>query len=130
MAHALIHTHSTTALYWLWAAPFIFVDLTGKPDFIFKFKIQPFQHVGAREYGRIALVVLKNQLLVTAPLTWLKATYTPSVASPEALPGPLESLAVIVFNILCTEVGFYYVHRTLHRPGWYQRFHKQHHEYS
>ncbi|KAG8845024.1 hypothetical protein FRB96_002752 [Tulasnella sp. 330] len=46
------------------------------------------------------------------------------------LPGALETLGTWGFCLLCTEVGFFYVHRLFHTPGFYSRFHKKHHEYT
>lgn len=104
--------------------------MTGRPRALFKYKVQPFQRVGGKEYSKIALKVLQNQLTVTLPLALFKAAFTPSDARPETVPGPLKALGLIIFNVLCTEVGFYQVHSFLHSPWWYARFHKQHHEFT
>ncbi|KDN45271.1 sterol desaturase [Tilletiaria anomala UBC 951] len=120
----------TTVLYWAFAVLYAVVDLTSWPAAVFQYKVQPFQRVGFKEYGKIAVRVLWNQALVTLPLAYFKARLKPSDARVETLPGPLTSIAVIIFNILCTEIGFFYVHRFLHSPGYYQKYHKQHHEYT
>lgn len=120
----------TTAFYWLVAAFFAVVDLTGKPAFVFRYKVQPFSRVGAVEYAQIARKVFWNQLAVNIPVSIFLATFTPADASPETLPSTPIALFQIVLNVLVTEVGFFYVHRFLHRLGWYARFHKQHHTFT
>jgi fatty acid hydroxylase domain-containing protein 2 len=120
----------TTALYWAFAGLYAFVDLTARPHFLFKYKIQPFQRVSLKEYSKIALRVFQNQLTVTLPLAFVKAVLSPTDTRMETLPGPVTSVVIILFNVLCTEIGFFYVHRFLHSPGWYAKYHKQHHEFT
>ncbi|PWN47775.1 C-4 methylsterol oxidase [Violaceomyces palustris] len=121
---------STTAFYWFLSSLYAFVDLTGRPGWMFRYKVQPFSYVGPKEYLSISLVVLRNQFLVALPLIWLNYHTLDTPVESQALPGPWTTLFTILFDILCTEVGFYYIHRTLHSPSLYQLFHKQHHRYT
>ena len=46
---------------------------------------------------------------------------------------PLPSLVTVAWQLaafaLITDTSFYWIHRTLHRPFWFSRVHKQHHEF-
>lgn len=90
----------TTLLYWAFAGLFAFVDLTGRPRFLFKYKVQPFARVDARDYAKIAQVVIKNQLVVVLPLILAKGKIFPSAISPSKLQGPWETLGHIFFNVV------------------------------
>ncbi|WPH03972.1 Hypothetical protein R9X50_00685500 [Acrodontium crateriforme] len=121
----------TSVFYWVWAAVFAIPDLTGWPGWLFKYKTQPFVRVDGKQYARIAAIALRNQILVALPMQWLKSvTSAPNPVSPEALPSSLQTFATVVFDIACTEVGFYYIHRAFHSQLLYPLFHKQHHEFT
>ncbi|KAJ3010505.1 Chromosome 5 4 [Thoreauomyces humboldtii] len=117
----------TFVLYWAFASIFAFIDLTGKPDFLFKYKVQPFLRVDVKDYAKISLIVLRNQFFVSLPLAVLSAFYFPFKMHPDHLQGSLETVGHIIFNQLCLEVGFYFIHRLFHSKALYARYHKQHH---
>lgn len=96
-------------VYWTIAGLFAFVDLTGRPRFLFKYKVQPFQRVDGREYMHIAKVALRNFTVVVIPLVYVRATLTPARIDPATLEGPWATVGNLFFNLFCTELGFYFM---------------------
>lgn len=119
----------TSTFFWLWASIFALADLTSRPRWLFKYKTQPFTRVTGREYAWIALISLRNQVLVALPLAYISGLTIIHPVQPP-LPSVPVTLFTIAFNILCTEIGFYYVHRLFHTPSLYARFHKKHHTFT
>ncbi len=121
----------TSVFFWVWGGVFALADLTGRPAWLFRYKTQPFVRVPGREYAWVCLVSLRNQVLVALPLILAMTRLTPPrPVHPAALPGALQTFATVIFDTLCTEVGFYYIHRAFHSRALYTRFHKQHHEFT
>lgn len=81
--------------------------------------------------GKAVRVVLRNQLLGTLPA--LVVLYGALVLRGAPLAGPPDGWTTILWQlaviVLVEEVGFYAVHRTLHRKALFRRFHRIHHEF-
>ena len=90
----------STIVYYVGAALFAFIDLTGRPRFLFKYKVQPFQRVNGREYWDITKIVIRNQLFVVLPLVLIKGYLKPSKTHPRDLEGPWATLANLLFNVV------------------------------
>lgn len=121
----------TSIFLWAWSLVFAVPDLAGWPGWLFKYKTQPFVRVGITEYLNLAAITLRNQVFVALPLTWIVANVSPlKPVRSSALPGPIQTVATIIFDVLCTEVGFYYIHRSFHSKWLYSQFHKKHHEFT
>lgn len=121
----------TTVEYWLLAGLYFLVDMKGWFHSLQRYRIPR----KAPDYSQSLLIirnVLVNQSLVSIPcgyLTFLLAQLRGHMPVRE-LPS-LSRLAVdLLLLMACEEIGFYYVHRTLHRPFFYKRFHRVHHEWQ
>ncbi|KAG8968310.1 hypothetical protein FRC03_007967 [Tulasnella sp. 419] len=135
--HRQIHSWgtfiATTSSYWLLGILFMIADLTGRPKWLMKYKLQPWKKVSAKEYINICLVALRNQLLGASALSYIMGRWIApwrGMRTDAPLPGVFETLGTYVFCIMCMEAGFFYVHRLLHHPLFYTRIHKMHHEFT
>ncbi|KAG9006651.1 hypothetical protein FRB90_009800 [Tulasnella sp. 427] len=123
----------TTAVYWALGLLFMFADLTERPKWLLKYKVQPWKRVGPKEYAKICAIVLRNQIFVNIPLSVVMGKYIAPFRGMRTnlpLPGVLETVGTWWFCLWCTEIGFFYVHRLFHSPRFYATFHKKHHEYT
>ncbi|XP_048589247.1 fatty acid hydroxylase domain-containing protein 2 isoform X2 [Nematostella vectensis] len=127
-------TLETFFVFWFVNAFFLFIDITGRPKWALKYKIQDGQNmpVDKKKLIRAIKVVLFNQLVVGVGLT---AALIPvyrwrGCSIDENLP----SFHWVLFEIACftlvEEFGFYYSHRLAHHPKIYKYIHKQHHEWT
>lgn len=123
----------TTAVYWALGLVFMFADLTERPKWLLKYKVQPWKRVGPKEYTKICAIVLRNQIFVNIPLSIIMGKYIAPLRGMRTglpLPGVLETVGTWWFCLACTEIGFFYVHRLFHSPKFYAKVHKKHHEYT
>ncbi|KIO34507.1 hypothetical protein M407DRAFT_209691, partial [Tulasnella calospora MUT 4182] len=123
----------TTAVYWALGLVFMYADLTERPKWLLKYKVQPWKRVGPKEYFKICVIVLRNQICVGIPLSVIMGKYIAPFRGMRTglpLPGVLETVGTWCFCLVCTEIGFFYVHRLFHSPTFYAKVHKKHHEYT
>lgn len=113
----------------------MFIDLTGWPKCLSRYKVQPDSNPPAqvrRRIGPVILQVLFNQIAVGLPFTigafWLMSWR--GLAPIRELPKWYVAGADFVLCLCVEEAGFYYSHRLLHWPPMYQLIHRMHHEWT
>jgi sterol desaturase/sphingolipid hydroxylase (fatty acid hydroxylase superfamily) len=124
----------TFCVYWIVGAFYTFVDLTGKPSFLLKYKIQDNSNsypVTRRQLIRVIRQVIINQIFVGIPFC-LIGHYSLRWRGYEwgKLPTFQWVLLELSICILIEELVFYYSHRLLHNPRIYKYIHKKHHEWT
>uniref|UniRef100_A0A6E8VBI5 Fatty acid hydroxylase domain-containing protein n=1 Tax=Anopheles coluzzii TaxID=1518534 RepID=A0A6E8VBI5_ANOCL len=124
-------------LFWIVGLAFVTMDLTGRPQCLRRYKIQPGKNepLPWNRFKQLVLTVLRNQLLYGIPTSYLvfhsrKLWMADDIPPVRILP-PLCTIAQdLLVCILCWEIGYYYTHRLLHSRLLYRHFHKQHHEWG
>lgn len=120
--------------YWIFCAFFIALDMLPKTNFIRKYKVQPSTN-DPLEMDKLPSVikqVLFNQFcvqipfsIISHPVIYLFGTDDGDYIRPIPTAKRIV-LDLIVFEIT-REIAFYYIHRLLHHPRFYKKYHKMHH---
>lgn len=128
----------TTVEYWILCFVYYLLDTADCTAYLrHRFKILTKQPPTSPYQNKTRLIkvagnVLVNQTLISIPIGYL--TYYLGQIRGHMPMQELPSAYRIVFDLLmlvaCEEIGFYYVHRTLHHRLFYNRFHKVHHEWQ
>ncbi|CAN7999936.1 unnamed protein product, partial [Ixodes hexagonus] len=132
----------TFLVYWVVGGLYTIMDLTGKPSFLLRYKIQdnaPYP-VAGRRVAQVVLQVLFNQVVVGLPFGLLahKLLVLRGYDRGRELPTFHWVVCELTICILVEEACFYYSHRQgkldllwlLHHPRLYKHVHKQHHEWT
>jgi methylsterol monooxygenase len=119
--------------YWTLGSIYMFMDITGLPKFVRKYKVQPGvnEPIDTKKLFPALRQVLFNQMvglalaIVGYPLTKLRG-----IPAVHVLPTFQEVLFQLMVLIIVEEIGFYYAHRMFHHRFFYKRIHKKHHEWT
>ncbi|EDV92454.1 fatty acid hydroxylase domain-containing protein 2 [Drosophila grimshawi] len=129
----------TTAIiffvYWFYAAIFMLMDITNRPRFLRKYKIQPEQNDPldlSRLWAAVKVVVF-NLTVVNLITIWLLFELVlrhHNSQNIRELPSFGRIVRDFVAFVVLEEIMFYYVHRLLHHKAIYKYVHKKHHEWT
>ena len=122
--------------YFCYGGLFVLMDLTGRPKFMRKYKIQEKVNVPVYldQLKKLLPLVLFNEIIVTGAANWLAAQAHIYFHGPRTnilnTPGFLEAAAHFVFFALVSEVWTFYAHWAMHHKLLYKHIHKVHHEWT
>ncbi|XP_033125808.1 fatty acid hydroxylase domain-containing protein 2-like [Anneissia japonica] len=120
--------------FWALNAFFLFMDITGRPAFLRRYKIQEGKNdpVSRPQLMKALKVVLFNQFVVTSmySLLCMPIVQWRGDCILRELPTVHWVLVELAVFLIFEEIGFYYSHRMLHHPMFYKHIHKLHHEWT
>ncbi|KAH8272787.1 fatty acid hydroxylase domain-containing protein 2 [Drosophila bipectinata] len=123
------------SVYWIYAALFTLMDITNKPKFLRRYKIQPGQNepVDLKKLWNAVKVVIFNLTVVNVLTSWVvyELVYkTENSRDIRQLPTFKRTVRDLVVFVILEEIMFYYAHRLLHHKSIYKYVHKKHHEWT
>nr|XP_046266623.1 fatty acid hydroxylase domain-containing protein 2 isoform X1 [Scatophagus argus] len=123
-----------TLTFWMSNALLLIVDITGKPSFIARYRIQMDKNspVDPVKLRHALKTVLFNHVFISGPMVVIAYYVMSWIGNPcdPELPTFHRALMELAVFSMVEEIMFYYSHRLFHHPGLYKHFHKQHHEWT
>ncbi|CAO1395195.1 unnamed protein product [Diamesa serratosioi] len=124
----------TFLVYWMFGAIYTLMDITNKPAFLRRYKIQPETNepVETKRLIQVIMSVIFNQICVGIPFALVSyyAMKLRGISDIRELPKFHRVLLDLAVCILVEEFGFYYSHRLMHSKKIYKYIHKRHHEWT
>uniref|UniRef100_A0A2M4AIN1 Putative sterol desaturase n=1 Tax=Anopheles triannulatus TaxID=58253 RepID=A0A2M4AIN1_9DIPT len=124
----------TSCVYWTIGTLYTLADVTGRPVFLRRYKVQPGTNepVDPSRLRTVIWQVLANQIATGLPLVFGLYCLLPLQSRNDIrrLPTFLTALWQLAVCVLIEEPLFYYSHRLLHHGQLYRYIHKRHHEWT
>jgi len=122
-------------VFWTANALLLVVDLTGRPQFIAKYKVQQDKNVplDREKLKKVLRTVVFNNVVLNAvfALPMYRAQQRAGCSfSVEETPIWLTILVDLALFLIVQEVVFYYSHRLFHLPYIYPLVHRKHHQWT
>ena len=119
-------------LYWTWSLLFLAVDLTKKPNWLYRRKIllsRRSHPTPCQQFTAAARLVFVDQLVILLFYVLLCPFVRASMTTTSYV-GKLALIKFVLFAVMVHRVWFYYVHRLLHQPLLYRWIHCVHHRWT
>uniref|UniRef100_A0A8D0CEY3 Fatty acid hydroxylase domain containing 2 n=1 Tax=Salvator merianae TaxID=96440 RepID=A0A8D0CEY3_SALMN len=121
-------------VFWGFNGILMIADLTGKPNFITRYRIQLGKNDPVDREKLLSAVhtALFNHVFISLPMVMIMMVILRRTGEPCSLQLPTFHWFLFELTIftLLEEILFYYSHRLVHHPLLYKRIHKKHHEWT